>query len=203
MLVYSRHTGTVNGVIPMSTPETTTSTSSGTATAYGPGGMATAYGTGTTTTTTNRTTYLPYSIERFDFGAVFFVRVTPRFGIFPEALDNDTRIRLGTNAGVRVLAIVDGSPAYRSDILPGDIILAINGDRVESVDWLLAALDRYEGQEIVCDIDRQGTRLQKTSRVLHLGSSLPPPTSPSLGGCTFDGECKGDRICVDGRCHDP
>lgn len=32
---------------------------------------------------------------------------------------------------------------------------------------------------------------------------LPPAQPPAAGGCSYDTQCKGDRVCVQGACMDP
>ena len=40
--------------------------------------------------------------------------------------------------------------------------------------------------------------------VLGLGAVVPVvPSLAQSSGCTSDDQCKGDRICVEGRCEDP
>ena len=83
VLVSSQYTHTVTGAIPLTVPTTSTTTSSGSATAYGAGGSVTATGTGTSTTTGSQTVLMPYSVQRADFGAVYFARVKSRLGPSP------------------------------------------------------------------------------------------------------------------------
>jgi hypothetical protein len=32
---------------------------------------------------------------------------------------------------------------------------------------------------------------------------VAPPVAAEVGGCQFDTQCKGDRVCVDGKCTQP
>ncbi|MHB8474306.1 MAG: PDZ domain-containing protein [Gammaproteobacteria bacterium] len=161
VLVSSRYTGTVTGAIPYQVPQTTTSYSTGTATAYGPGGVVNAYGQGTTTTYGSQTMMMPYAINRSDFAARFFVKVQAHVGIIAQPLDDDTRQRLETNAGVRVLTVMDGSPAFRADILPGDVVLTVNNESVDSVEGYSQLLTKYEGQTVPFRIDRNGKKFNR------------------------------------------
>lgn len=74
VLVASKFTHSVSGAMPLTLPNTTTSYTTGSATAYGRGGPVTAYGSGTTTTYGTQTTYIPYTVDRADFNAVFFAK---------------------------------------------------------------------------------------------------------------------------------
>ncbi len=35
------------------------------------------------------------------------------------------------------------------------------------------------------------------------GAGMPPAQPPAASGCSFDTQCKGDRVCVQGACVDP
>lgn len=146
ILVSSNYSHTVQGVMPLIVPTTSTSYSSGTATAYGPGGTVNAYGSGVTTTYGTTTQMTPFSISRSNFDAVFFVKQkSTRMGIVPKELDQESRRRLGSNAGILVSLLVEGSPAYRADMLEGDILIQLGDDRIESIQHYYSLLDKYEG----------------------------------------------------------
>jgi hypothetical protein len=162
VLVSSHYTHTVSGAMPLMLPNTSTSVTNGNATVYGPGGSANVYGSATTTTYGTETVMLPYNIQRSDFSAVYFVKRRARLGVMYGTIDATTRARLQTNAGVLIKVVVDGSAAARADILPGDIILAIDGERVDGNEALSAMLKERVGHEIVLDIDRNGTHVKKT-----------------------------------------
>lgn len=132
VLVASRYTSTLQGVTPLTLPTTSTTTSSGTAQVSGSAGSVTVTGTGTSTTTGSRTLMMPYTVNRGDFTALYFVKVRPRIGIFALPLDDATRRQLETNSGIRVDIVMEGSPAFDADILPGDIVLSINMTRIRS-----------------------------------------------------------------------
>jgi len=166
VLVSSKYTHTISGVVPLELPQTSTSYSTGTATAYGPGGTVNANGSGITTTYGTETVMMPYSMARSDFGAVFFAKIRPRCGVFVNALDDETRKRLQTNSGVRVIAVVDGSPAFLADVLPGDVLLAMGNDTVQSPESYIKLLDKYEGQTILFRLDRDGKPLEKQIAIL-------------------------------------
>jgi len=74
VIVDPNYTGSVTSQIPLTLPTTTTSQTNGSATAYGSGGSVTAYGNSTTTTYGSRTTYIPMTVNRYDYGAVYFVK---------------------------------------------------------------------------------------------------------------------------------
>lgn len=166
VLVSSQYTHSVSGAIPLTIPTTSTTTSSGNATAYGASGSVTVSGTGTSTTTSSRTIVLPYTIARADFGALYFARTRSRLGLYVRALDDSTRLRLQTNSGVRVIVVIEKSPAFEADILPGDVLLDFNGDRVHSEESYSQLLDKYQGSTVILHLDRAGERVQKQVGIL-------------------------------------
>jgi hypothetical protein len=161
VLVSSRYSHTVNSAVPMTVPTTTTSYSTGHATAYGPGGTVNAYGSGTTTTYGTQTTMVPIAIQRSDFGALFFAKQKQRFGALVLDLDDATRRRLGSNSGVLVDLVVDGSTAFRADILPGDIILSVAGEPAYGRDSYTDLLRKYGGRSVTFRINRDGALQEK------------------------------------------
>ncbi|HLS55398.1 MAG TPA: PDZ domain-containing protein [Zeimonas sp.] len=164
VLVASRYSHTVTGATPLTIPNSSTSFSSGTATAYGPGGTVQAYGTGTTTTYGSQTVMVPFSVARSDFTMLFFAKNKNLVGISPVPLDDATRQRLQTNIGARVESVVDDSPAFVADILPGDVVLSIDGAPVtENSFWGL--IKQHAGRRVNFELDRGGTRLTKDVQI--------------------------------------
>jgi membrane-associated protease RseP (regulator of RpoE activity) len=165
VLVASKYSHTVSGAIPWSVPKTTTSYSTGTATAYGPGGTVTAYGSGTTTTYGSETVMIPYSVARSDYVAVFLAKHRPLpFGAFMRDLDENTRRAAQTNAGVQVIEIEDGSPAANADILPGDVLLYFNTERITNMARASELIKANAGQTVVVRLNRNGTVIDKELR---------------------------------------
>lgn len=161
VLVASQYTNTVSGAVPLVLPNNTTSYSSGTATAYGSGGYATAYGSGTTTTYGTQTVMMPYQTQRFDFGAVYLAKGKQRVGLYPKPLDDETRKTLGTNKGLIVDLVVEGSPAFMADVLPGDILVSVAGQPVYSLEQYITLLGTLEGKPVAFEILRNGVSLEK------------------------------------------
>lgn len=162
VLLASRYTNTVSGAVPLSMPKTSTTTSSGTATAYGPGGSVTAVGSGTSTTYGSETVLLPYSVARGDFTALYFVRTQPVLGLIVVALDDTTRMRIQSNFGVRVAVVVDGSPAFDAEILPGDILLQIGNERLHSDEQYGQLITAHQGERVELILNRGGREIRKT-----------------------------------------
>lgn len=83
--------------------------------------------------------------QRFDQVAVFFVRSTKKlkFGVAVMDLTPEQRASLDRNSGAVVDIVMENSPAFNANILPGDVILEINGVSVlnakQAVDLMLGA----------------------------------------------------------------
>lgn len=162
LILNPRYTGSVTSSIPITTPTATTSYSTGKVTAYGPGGTVNAYGSGTTTTYGASTTYVPMTVHRSDYGAVFFVKQRFGFGAFLRDLTDSERQELQTNKGAAVHLIADGTPAFDADILVGDIVTAIDGSTVANSQALLSMLRERKGRLVSLLILRRGQQIEKT-----------------------------------------
>lgn len=162
VLTGSNYTGTVTGAMPLTLPTSTTSYTSGRATVYGAGGPVTVNGSGTTTTYGTETTMVPYSVNRSDFGAAYFVKVRFHTGIVAKDLEDSDRQLIGSNKGVRVRVVINGSPAFLQDVLVGDIILTVSDDPVFSGPSFSAAIAKHQGSTVTLKIRRGDKELTKT-----------------------------------------
>lgn len=162
LILNARYTGSVTSSIPITTPTTTTSYSSGTATAYGAGAPVTAFGSGMTTTYGTTTTYVPMTVHRSDYGAVYFVKRRFTLGAYLRDLNDTERQELQTNRGAVVRLVVDGSPAFNSDILVGDYIAAIDGEAVLSAQTFGELLGARRGKSVSLILIRRGQRIEKS-----------------------------------------
>lgn len=170
VLVSSSYARTQSGIMPLMSyqpGQVSTTYNSGrvNATAYGSGGYAqgTATYSGTSTTTssgTMQTSYVPYSVQRNNYDAVFFRRYRSVFGAFVSPLSTLQRQQLGRNSGMVVTGVSDESPAFLANILPDDILLELDGQPVLSESWLTAELEKKAGQTIVFNVLRQGSNLE-------------------------------------------
>ena len=163
ILVYSKYTNTVSGVMPFTLPDTKTSTTSLYGNVYGSGGDWASYsGMATTTTYSSKTTYIPYSVNRFDYLATYWVKQKPLIlGVRVKELPPEIRSEIQSNKGVLVTVVVKGSPAFRSDILKGDVIKRIGDTEIYDVESLMSTVPKYEGQKVVITIYRNGKLLNK------------------------------------------
>lgn len=165
VIINPQYTNTVNSQIPITTPTSQTSYTAGSATAYGSGGSATAYGSSTTTTYGSKTTYMPMSVRRYDYGAVYYVKKKYSLGVSWREFTSEERQIFKTNAGLYIRYAVKGTPAFYADILPGDILAAINGESIYGVEEAGELLRKHAGEEVDLAIFRDGEIIKKTVKL--------------------------------------
>jgi hypothetical protein len=157
VLVQSRYTNTVSGSMPMvvqNPDQTVTTYLQGNV--YGRGGYASYSGTSTSTVPGGYTTYqIPYSVQRFDYLATYWVHTKPPIlGVMGVDLPDDIRRQLQTNHGVLITAVRKNSPAFEADLLKGDVIRTIDGEAVSDQKGFLALLEKDAGKRVVLGIVR-------------------------------------------------
>lgn len=162
LILNPRYTGSITTAVPIITPTTTTSRSSGTATAYGQDGSVTAYGSGTTITHGTTTNYVPVTVDRSEFGAVFFIKRRFGLGASVRDLNDGERQDLQTNKGATIELVVDDTPAFNSDILVGDIVTMLDGIPITGAQHLLSLISEKKGRMVSISIHRHGQRLEKS-----------------------------------------
>jgi membrane-associated protease RseP (regulator of RpoE activity) len=162
VIIDPAYAGSNTTSVPITVPTTSTSQTSATATAYGTDGTATAYGNSTTTTYGTRTSYVPMTVHRYEYGAVYFVKIRYSLGAQFRDLTDDERRQLQSNRGAVVTAVIDGSPAYVSDVIPGDIIVALNGQAANGHDGLMSLLMANTGRTVELTVIREGRPLTKS-----------------------------------------
>jgi hypothetical protein len=167
VIVYSKYSGTVSGVMPMTTPNNRTSTTNLTGTAYGSsGGYANYSGVATTTTYGTQTTYVPYAINRADYFASYWIKIKPPvFGLLIKPMTQEVIKKIGTNKGVLVDAVIKGSPAFDVDILRGDVLSKMGESYVYDGDSFHQAVRMNEGNEINLLLYRDGREIKKTVKL--------------------------------------
>jgi len=117
--------------LPLTLPSTTTSTTNGNVGATTFSATTTHYGT--------QTSFIPITVNRFDKLAIYFLEVPKKgTGIFPRNLTQAEVSSLETQRAIAVRAIRDGSPAYDANILPGDLIIEVNGKPADPANWQAA-----------------------------------------------------------------
>ena len=165
VLFKSEYMDTHSGVVPYTVanpPTVSTANTSGTINAYGSGGYASGNynSTGTITTPGGYSTYaIPYSVNRNTFFASYWGQLDTNkihLGVFPAPLSDEQRRALERNTGVVIAIVVRNTPAFRANILEGDVVLKLNGADVIDPKSFLADLNQLSGQSITLDILRGG-----------------------------------------------
>jgi hypothetical protein len=158
MVIFTSHySHTVRGVTPLLSyhPEqtiTTTDSETVTANAYGSGGYARGSGTysGYSTTTTPgtlETNYVPYERRINEYGASFWRHTKPAiFGATLAPIPEEMRSVLQRNTGVIVRAVGPDGPAFRANILRGDVIIQVADKSVATVQDFNDIMLAYVGQ---------------------------------------------------------
>jgi hypothetical protein len=151
------YAGSSRGVVPLTTP--TTSTTYGSGTVYGTGGSAVWNGSATTYGTT--TTYVPYTIHRYDVRTVFLATpiYKPIFGAPVRPPLPEEQARAGTSQGLLVLVVKNGSPAQLAGVLPHDLICKIGDRTVNTLSDFQFATETLAGQSVSVELYRSGQRL--------------------------------------------
>lgn len=93
---------------------------------------------GTLNTQSTGTQMIPYTNtqRRYDQTAVFFVKSNGiyNFGTAKSyEISRDERINIGSN-GVKIRVIIENTPAYKSDLMVGDIVTEINSHKINNID---------------------------------------------------------------------
>jgi membrane-associated protease RseP (regulator of RpoE activity) len=163
VVIAPQYTGSRTATVPITTPTTQTAYTNGSATAYGPGGPVTAYGNATTTTYGSQTAYVPITVNRFDYEALYLIkRGHYTFGATCRDANDAEHTALQSNRGAYVLWVVDGTPAFKADVLAGDMIVAIDGAPIYGNDGYSDLLRQKHGQKVDVTIVRNGQSIIKS-----------------------------------------
>lgn len=164
VIVFKKFTNTVSGSMPVMMPTTQTSYTNANATVYGSNGRsATVYGSGTTTTHGTQTNYIPYSVDRYEQGAQYWIKMKAQiFGAKTKYLSDEKKRETSSNKGVEIWAVVKGSPAFMSDFLIGDILKKIGGKEIVSPEDYVQTVQSFAGKTVDIDYVRNGTSIKKS-----------------------------------------
>lgn len=106
---------------------------------------------------------VPTSVRRYDQVSLFFAKA-PRIGlgVAIRLIKPEEATQLGTNKGMRVTAVVRGSPAFDADVLPGDILESVNDRPTYDADTTTSAAKAAYGTDAKLVILRNGQTIEKT-----------------------------------------
>jgi hypothetical protein len=168
---YSR---TTEGVVPslsFQPGQTYTTREQGTIT----GNTGYPYGTysGSSTTTTPgtfQTQYTPYQMQIYSQGAIFWRKLKPGvLGAYFVPIPNNLRSQLQRNTGALITAVVDEGPAFKANLLRGDVIIELANEPVATPQELFDLIRANAGQTVPITLIRGAE-----TKVLHVHLNPDP-----------------------------
>ncbi|MDF1515507.1 MAG: PDZ domain-containing protein, partial [Anaerolineae bacterium] len=66
-------------------------------------------------------------------------------------------VNMRSDGFLEIVSLIPGQPAEAAGILPGDIILAVDGENIENIEQLIETVNSNVGNEITLTINRDGT----------------------------------------------
>ncbi len=167
VILYSQYTDTQSGYTPLTLPSTTTASTVLNGNVYNQRMGVTSYsGVANTTYNGSNTTYVPYSIANYDYGASFWVKIKPPIlGVFPKDLTPEMHKKRGNNKGLLVDVVIKDSPAFYSDILTGDIIETMGNDVIYDENSFYNLMAKYAGKEVEILITRDDKEIHKSIKL--------------------------------------
>jgi S1-C subfamily serine protease len=135
----------------------------------------------TMTSGTYSTQMVPVTINKYEWGATFWRKATnPILGVHALPLTDELRQRLQRNTGVLVKYVVENSPAFRANILEGDVIMAINDEEATSIDAFPELYRKAAGQTVTISLIRGSEEKQvKVKFNPEVHTPIPGPASKS------------------------
>ncbi|HVP57678.1 MAG TPA: Do family serine endopeptidase [bacterium] len=103
-------------------------------------------------------------------------------GIFPQEITKDIADALSVDpkSGILVGSVVEDGPAAKAGVKTGDIILALNGDKVANVDqFRLKVAQAGVGKEVTLDIRRGDERKSVSVKLAERPTEVAQAGSPS------------------------
>lgn len=103
----------------------------------------------------------PVQINRYDYLVTYWMKPKMKYvlGVRYVDLSSEEKAKYQTNKGVKIMAVVKGTPAYRADLLRGDIVKRIAGVEVEDIAHAAKILQENTGKTVPV-IVRRGEELQ-------------------------------------------
>lgn len=105
------------------------------------------------------TTFLDKDIDHYDYLVTFWKRADTKkmaFGAITEPVPKTLWKALGTRQGRFVSQVIGGTPAAEADLWEGDVLLAVNSEKITSEENWGKLLQRYQGQEVKITLWRDG-----------------------------------------------
>ena len=158
VMLYVTYTNTINTMTPIMSPNFTNINT----TYYNNyGGYL---GNSQSTIQGTSTTYVPTSIHRYDYLATYWKKNNNKYkiGIIFDNLPQEVKQKYKTNKGIIVVVVVNDTPAFKNDILQGDVIIKINGKTIYNKETAQEIMDNLQNKtKIVLTIIRDGKNITK------------------------------------------
>jgi membrane-associated protease RseP (regulator of RpoE activity) len=109
-----------------------------------------------------------------DWMATYYVRFQLPFGATFRDLRANELATLGAVGGVRIGAVIDGTPAARANLITGDAVLQLNGTPVADRAAFQSLLRRHAGHAVTLTIVRNGETLQRVVKLGVMANAAAP-----------------------------
>jgi serine protease Do len=145
VLISSKYTNTQTTTSTLLLPDNKTTNHSGTASAnttYSSNGShigssnTNAIYNGTSTTYGTKAVPITTNQRRYDQGAIYFIKSNKehKFGVRFSDLTSEQRNLLERNTGAQVKVVIEDSPAFYSNVLTGDFLIALDGQLIKNAE---------------------------------------------------------------------
>ena len=114
------------------------------------------------------------TVDHYDFIATFWKKAKPTdmvLGVLTDPLPRELWPVIGSRSARGVRAVVGDTPAYMAEIWEGDVIVAIEGKRIQGENGLRRTLEQHAGEEVTFTIYR-GDGLYDLPVNLNRGTTL-------------------------------
>ena len=116
-----------------------------------------------TTSESPETVYVPQQVDYYEHSATYWRKMTtPIFGAAVQDLTDALKQQLETNQGLVVRAVVIDSPAFKADLLKGDILLTMNGQPMPSAQRFYETIAQQAGKPVTFTVLRGDKRMDRT-----------------------------------------
>ena len=116
-----------------------------------------------TTSESPETVYVPQQVDYYEHSATYWRKMnTPIFGAAVQDLTDALKQQLETNQGLTVRAIVIDSPAFKADLLKGDILLTMNGQPMPSAQHFYETISQQAGKQVTFTVLRGDKRIDRS-----------------------------------------
>lgn len=162
ILYFLKYESTKSGAIPYTLPHNTVTTQSGTVTTMGPNGQVSGDYRGASITPGTIDESIPWSEDWFEQSAYFYAKAIPHgVGAMIDHLPADLADSLGSARGTYIVAVRSGGPAFLADIMPKDVVQAVDGVDINVHYEFGDIVSRSAGKTLELKILRKGNVLIK------------------------------------------